>query len=179
MFSLSLQTAEHHAQAHIALFKIRNRCHHLLVSGVGADLLQLCGQVSQFLGMGGIVTDHVLHQSHQFFHGSVLAGSAAVAAAAFAAMAVVMVMVVIVVMEMIVGVGMFMVMGMSMNMFVRMGMTVMSMLMGMGMVVIVMMHSGFSFNFSFIIPVDIGVVKTFIFAKISPLRACGTGRNGV
>ena len=144
---------------------------------MGAGLLQLHSQISQFLGMGGVVTDHVLHQSHQFFQGRVLTGGAAAAAATGAAMGMLVVvmvmvmivmMVVIMVMEMIVGMGMFMVMGMGMNMLVRMGMTVMSMLMGMGMIVIVMMHSGFSFNFSFIIPVDLGVVKTFIFAKYPP-----------
>ena len=186
--SLSFQTVEDNAQAHIALLKIGHGCHDLLVSSVGASLLQLDGQVSQFLGMGSIVAHHVLHQSHQFLHGGMLAGGTAAAAATGTAMGVfvvmmimvmIVMMVVTVVVKMLVGVGMFMVMGMSMNMLVRMGMTVMSMLMGMGMIVIVMMHSGFSFNFSFIIPVDIGVVKTFIFAKISPRWACGTGGNGV
>ena len=91
-----------------------------------------------------------------------LTGSAAVSAAACAAVAVVvMVMIMVVMMVMIVVMIMVMV------------------VMVMEMIVVVVMHGRFSSNFSFIIPVDQGVVKTFIFAKISPLRACGTGGNGV
>ena len=112
-------------------------------------MFQLYSQISQFLGMSGIVTDHILHQRHQFFHGGVLAGSTAAAAAAFAAVGVLMMvmpvvmivmMMVVMVMQMLMAVGMLMVMGVGVNMLVGMGMTIVCMLMGMSMVVIVMMH---------------------------------------
>ena len=165
-------------------------------------MLQLDGQIGQFLGMGGIVAGHVLHQRQQLVHGGVLAVAVAAAAtAAVAVMAVLMivaagtlvgvVMVCAVIVEMIVGVGMGMVMGMSVGVLMGMGMTVMGMLVRMSVLVVMLvamtadmivmdMHGKISFcHFLSIIPVDPMDVKTFISHKISPLRACGSGKNGV
>ena len=103
-------------------------------------------------------------------------------------------MAMIVSVTMIVQVLMLMGMGMivAVSMVVRMGVghTVMGMLVGMGMImfmvvaaagdVIVMnMHMVSPLRFSFIIPVVRVSVKTFIFAEISPHRACETSEKCV
>ena len=85
---------KHHAQTHVALLKIGYGSHHLLIGSVIADLLQLAGQICQFLCMGGIVACHVFHQRHQLFHGRVLAGSSAALADAGASLLMIVVMVV-------------------------------------------------------------------------------------
>ena len=154
MLSLLAQAGQNHAQAHIALLKVGHGGHDLLVSGVAAGLLQLHCQIRQFLGMGGIVAHHVLHQSHQLFHGGMLALLAAGAAlvAALVGMGVLGAMV----MEMIMGVGMRMIVGMGMGMLVGVSNTVVGVLMGMGMLVVMgmtadmivmQMHGWFSFAF--------------------------------
>ena len=51
-----LQAGQDNAQTHIALFKIGNGGHHLLIGGVVAGLVQLTGQICQLLGVGGVVT---------------------------------------------------------------------------------------------------------------------------
>ena len=104
---------------------------------MGTHILQLGSQISQFLGVGGVVAHHVLHQSHQLFHGAVLAGSAAAAAAAFAAV-VMVVMVVIMVMVMLV---------VMIMMVVMMVVIVMMVIMVMVMIVVVVMHSGYLLQF--------------------------------
>ena len=96
-----------------------------------------------------------------------------------------MVMGVTVLMQMIMLMGMDMIVGMGMIVLVGMGNTVMGMLVGMGMVmfmvvaaagdVVVMdVHMGSPLHFSFIIAAVRASVKTFIFAEISPRRACVT-----
>ena len=122
---------------------------------MAACLLQLDGQIGQFAGVGGVVADHVLHQSQQLVHGGVLALGTAAAAVAAAVMG--MAVGVAVVVQVIVGVGMHMVMAVCMAVLVGMGVAVMGVLMGMsvGMLMIVAaaaemifvnMHGKFSFN---------------------------------
>ena len=129
-----------------------------------AGLIQLNRQICQLLGMGGIVTGHILHQRHQLFHGGMLTLRSTACAAAGTVMAVAMV--VIVVMGMAMVMQMRMVMGMLVGMFVRMGMLVgmgdtvmgvlvgmfMGMLMGMAAHMVVMdMHIDSSLGFFLII----------------------------
>ena len=52
----------------VAFFKAGNGIHNLMVRRMASGLIQLHSQVSQFLGMGSIVTNHILHQRNQFFH---------------------------------------------------------------------------------------------------------------
>ena len=94
---MDVQRSQHHAQAHIALLKIGDGGHNLLIGGGAACLLQLSCQGGQLSCMTGIVAYHVLHQSNQLFHGGVLAATATACAAAGAVVVVMMIMVVMVV----------------------------------------------------------------------------------
>jgi len=105
-------------------------------------LLQLSSQICQFLGVGSVVTGHVLHQRHQLFHGGMLASTGAAGAGTGAAMLVAVLMMVVLVavimgvgvtmlMQMLMGMGMAVGMLMLVGMFVGMGHTVMGVLMGM------------------------------------------------
>jgi len=159
---------------------------------VAAGLLQLDGQIGQFLGVGGIVAYHILHQSQQLFHGGVLAVRGA-AGAIVVAVVVMMFMGVgmTVVMEVFVIVGMLMIVLVSMIVGMGVGNTVMGMFMGVGMgmlvaviagadMVVMQMHRWVSFrNFFFIIQAGAMDVKTFIFPEISPRRACAAANYGV
>ena len=154
-----LQAVQNDGQAHVALLEVGHSGHDLLVSGMAACLLQLAGQIGQFTGVGGVVANHVLHQSQQLVHGGVLAvGAAAVAvAAAVMVVMVVMMMLVAVVVQVVVGVGMLVIVAVGVAVIVGMGVAVMGMLVGMGMsmlmvvaaaaeMIFVDMHGKFSFN---------------------------------
>ena len=153
-----LQAVQNDGQAHVALLEVGHSGHDLLVSGVAADLLQLAGQIGQFTGVGGVVADHVLHQSQQLVHGGVLAvGAAAMAVTAAVMVVVVMMMLVAVVVQVVVGVGMLVIVAVGVAVIVGMGVAVMGMLVGMGMsmlmivaaaaeMIFVDMHGKFSFN---------------------------------
>ena len=150
---MNVQAGQDGGQAHVALLEIGNSGHDLLVSHVAAGLVQLHSQLSQLVGVGGVVAHHVLHQSQQLVHGSVLAlGAAAVAVAAAAVVMVMMVM--IVVMMMLVAMIVQMVMGVAVLM--GMGVAVVGVLVGVGMgmlvivaaaadMIFVNMHGKFSF----------------------------------
>lgn len=176
---LDLQAGQDGGQAQIALLIVADSGHDLLVSHRIACLLQLLGQSGQFVGMGGIVVCHILHQRHQLLHGGVLVVAAATAVtAALVVVAVLMAVAVVVAMlvavtiamavvmgmtltvQMIVLVGMLMVMRMGMLVGMGMGHTVMGMLMGVGVVmfvgmgamaqmIVMQMHSHRSFAFFF------------------------------
>ena len=111
----------------VALFKAGNCIHDLVICHMAASLIQLVSQICQFLGMGSIVTGHILHQCQQLIHGSVA-----------------MMMLMAMLMQVIMGVRMFMRMGMLMMMCMGMGMTIVGMfvgmlvLMGMAMVMVLM-----------------------------------------
>ena len=128
---LYVQAAQDNAQAHVALFKVGNSGHDLLISRGAAGFLQLDCQIGQLLGMGGIVGDHILHESHQLIHGGVLAATTAAAAAAGTVVVVVMVMGMVMTVQMVVLVGMCVIMLVGMDMVVGMGNTVVGMLMSM------------------------------------------------
>ena len=158
-----LQAGQDNAQTHIALFKIGNGGHHLLIGGVVAGLVQLTGQICQLLSVGGVVTHHILHQGGQLLHGGVLALGRTGAAAALAVVVVVMVVLVIV------------------DMLMGMGHTVMGVLVGVrmvvvmrktGMIVIEMHRNQSPFNVFYIIIPNKAGVKTFIFHRKSPRGAC-------
>ena len=145
------------AQAQVALFKIGDRQHDLLVGSLVAHIAQLLCQLSQLIGVGGIVIDHVLHQGDQLFLGGMLAAAAAGCAGGSIAVMGVVVIAMVMIMVMVVAVvlmGVVMVMGMGMGMTV-MGVFVivmMVMLMGMSMVVmmvVIQMHHSF---LSFLVP---------------------------
>ena len=133
MILLHIQACQHGTQPQIALFKVGNRGHYLLISGVAACLVQLNCQVCQLLGMGSIMTYHILHKCHQLFHGGVLTTTAAAAVATFVAV----VVGVTIVVEVVVLVGMRMAVFMGMAMLVGMGNTVMGVFMGVAMFVAV------------------------------------------
>ena len=123
------------------------------IGGAAAGLLQAACQFSQFLGVGSVVAHHVLHQSHQFFHGGMLAVTAAAAAALTAVVVVMVVMAMVMIMAVVV---MVMVMIMAVVMIV---------------VVMIVMHTEFSFacNIVFsIINAEQSKVKTFIFPFYPP-----------
>ena len=153
-----LQAVQNDGQAHVALLEVGHSGHDLLVSGMAACLLQLAGQIGQFTGVGSVVANHVLHQSQQLVHGSVLAvGAAAVAVAAAVMVVVVMMMLVAVVVQVVVGVGMLVIVAVGVAVIVGVGVAVMGMLVGMGMsmlmvvaaaaeMIFVNMHGKFSFN---------------------------------
>ena len=96
-------------------------------------LIQLCCQVCQLLGVGGVVTDHVVHQRQQLLHGSVLAGGFAAVAVTAAVVAVGVLVTVGV--EMLVVMGMGLVVAVGVRMLRGVGMTVVGVGMGMLMVV--------------------------------------------
>ena len=121
--------SQHHAQTHVALLKVGHGSHDLFVSGIAAELLQLGSQISQFLGMGSVVANHILHQSHQLFHGGMLTLGSAALAGTGAAMIVIMVMIVVVMMVVIVIV-----------MMVAMLMIVVMVMMVVMFVVVMLMH---------------------------------------
>ena len=168
---MDVQGGQDNAQTHIALLKVGNSSHDLLVSGVAAGFLQLDSQVSQFLGMSGIVADHVLHQRNQLLQRGVLAVTATAAAAAAAIVVMVMMMVMLVVMAvqmLMVMMVMAMVVVVVMCVVVAVGMTVVGMLMGVMMlvavlvaaaaaimvvmmVVVIVMHSDRSFDIFFLL----------------------------
>ena len=156
---LYIQTCQHGRQAQIALLKIGHRRHNLLIGRVAASLLQLNRQIGQLLGVGGIVTHHILHQRGQFLHRRVLAGGVAMGTAAATVMAVVMVMTLAVEMVMLMGVGMVVAVGMTMlvgmslpivGMLVRMGMAVL-MVVSAAKLIVMNMHLHRSFAFFYII----------------------------
>ena len=185
---LYVQTAQDNAQAHIALFKVGNSGHDLLISGVAADLLQLGGQIGQFLGMGSIVTHHVLHQGHQLFHGGVLALALAAAAAAAAAVGVGVFMAMLV--QMVMVMGMFVIVRMLMGMLMGMGDTVVGVFMGVGMLVVMVVtaaenmivmdvHGRVSFAFFLYYTGGRGFCQNIYFRPISPTGACEKGGKRV
>ena len=153
-----LQAVQHDGQAHVALLEVGHGGHDLLVSGVAACLLQLACQISKLTGVGGVVADHVLHQSQQLVHGSVLAvGAAAVAVAAAVMVMMVVMMVMAVIVQVVVGVGMLVIVAVGVAVIVGVGVAVMGVLVGMGMsmlmivaaaaeMIFVDMHGKFSFN---------------------------------
>ena len=166
---MDVQAGQDGGQTQVALLKIGNSSHDLLVSHVAACLVQLHSQLSQLVGVGGVVANHVLHQSQQLVHGGVLAvGAAAVAVAAAlvvmvvmmlmaVVMIVVMMMLVTVVVQVVVGVGMLVIVAVGVAVIVGMGVAVMGVLVGMGMsmlmivaaaaeMIFVNMHGKFSFN---------------------------------
>ena len=166
-FSSLQQACQDGAQAEVALLKVRNCSHGLLVSHMVTGILQLNGQVCQLSCVGSVVGDHILHQSGQLLHGGVLALATTAAAlmtvivvmvvaafvivivmtaalvimivmtAALMIMLVMMVMLAVVIVQMLVGVRMLVIVFVSVGMFVSMGNTVMGVLMGMGVFVIV------------------------------------------
>ena len=133
------QILQHIRKDLVALVELLNGSHYLVKRTVLAGILELLRQIGKFVGMSGIMIDHVVHQRAQLRN-----GCAAVLMLMMMVMTVVVVMVVImvmVVMVMMVLVTMLMqmVMGMRMLMIVRMtvivlmgvGMTVVSVLVGM------------------------------------------------
>ena len=200
---LDIQAGKNCGQAQVALFKIGHGGHDLLVGHVAAGLFQLLCQIGQLLGMSGIVADHVLHQSQQLVHGSVLTGSAAVALVA-ALMVMVMMMVTLVVMmmaavmgmrvlvtltvQMIVIMGMVMIVLMAVGVGMGMGNTVVGVLMGMGMFVVVAvtadvimmnMHMVLSLHFFFYYTDSVQHCQNIYFPAASPLWACVWRANQV
>ena len=113
----------------------------MLISSMVTGFVQLCGQICQFLGMGSIVTCHILHQCLQFVHRGMLALGSAIMAVTAAVMAVGMLCAFG--MEMLVVVGMNMVMLMGMGMGVAVGNAVVGVLVGMGMLVVMDMTAGY------------------------------------
>ena len=99
---MDVQGGKNHAQAHIALFKVGNSGHDLLVSGGAAKLLQLSCQIGQLSCVTCVMANHILHQSNQLLHRRVLATTAAATAAAGAIVVMVVMIVVMVVMVMVV-----------------------------------------------------------------------------
>ena len=55
-------------QHFVALLKVGNGIHNLMVSCVASGFVQLHGQFRQLLGMGSIVAHHIFHQRNQFVH---------------------------------------------------------------------------------------------------------------
>ena len=187
---LNIQAGQHGAQTHVALLKVGNSGHDLLKGCPVAGFSQLLGQLSQLVGVGGVVIDHVLHQRSQLFHGGVLLVAVALAlvvvivavTAAFVTVVMVMAMTLAFVtvvmgavftMQMVMGVGMLMIVAMLMSVFMGVGHTVVGVLMGMGMLMVMVvmaagnmivmnMHSNFSFAFFYIIYSRLDNVKTFI-----------------
>ena len=156
----------------VTLFKVRNCCHDLLISAVAAGLLQLDGQVRQFLGVGRIMADHILHQCQQLLHGSMLTAPLAAAAAAATIMGVVMIMSVL--MEVIVVMGMGMIMAVAMGMLVGMSLAVMGVLVGMGVGMGVGMLMGMSAGHI------VGKMHNNILLNlVCPLGGCGFCKNRV
>ena len=118
-------------QTHIALFKVGNCSHNLLVSGILAGFLQLDSQVGQLFSVGSVVICHIGHQCHQLLHGSVLTAGLAAFTAAGAVVAVIVMMMRIV--EVVVGVGMGVTVFVVVAMLVAVGNTVVGVLVGMAM----------------------------------------------
>ena len=195
-FSSLQQACQDGAQAEVALLKVRNCSHGLLVSHMVTGILQLNGQVCQLSCVGSVVGDHILHQSGQLLHGGVLALATTAAAlmtvvvvmvvaafvimlvmtAALVIMLVMMVMLAVVIVQMLVGVRMLVIVFVSVGMFVSMGNTVMGVLMGMGVFVIVAvatdmvvmdMHNGISFAFFFYCSTDGIESQIPVFEQIS------------
>ena len=127
----------------------------VLVSGVVARLVQLDGEVSQLLGMGGVVADHVLHQRHQLLHGRMLAGAGAGRTVLAASVGVGMLRAVGVEVGLIVRV--LVVVGVRMGMLMGVGNAVMGMLVGMG--VRMVMAAGHVFG------IDMHRIASFIFLR--------------
>ena len=111
---LLAQFLQHFSQHIVALIEAGNCIHNLVVRSVATSLIQLYSQISQFLGMGSIVANHVLHQRQELVHRGVA-----------------VMMLVTMLMQMIVVVGMLVRMSVLMMMLVGMGMTVVGVLMGM------------------------------------------------
>ncbi len=101
MESSLLHGCQDGGQAHVALFKVADSQHDLFESLVHAHCLQLLGEAFQFVTVGGIVLDHVAHQSHQFSLG-ILCAAAAVAVVVAVVMAAVTAVVMVMMMVMIV-----------------------------------------------------------------------------
>ena len=97
-----LQAEQDHAQTHIALLKIGDSSHDLLIGSGVARSLQLLGQLCQLPGVGGIVVDHVLHQCLQLLHGSMLAVTLAGAAVVVIVVMMLMIMVMVAVMMLVI-----------------------------------------------------------------------------
>ena len=66
---LLLLLLQNFCQHFISLLEAGNCIHDLMIGSVASGFVQLHSQIRQFLGMGSIVTHHILHQSHQFVHG--------------------------------------------------------------------------------------------------------------
>ena len=90
------------AEHGIALLEAGNGIHDLVVGAVAASLVQFHGQFGQFSCVGGVVTGHVLHQSHQLFHRRMVMMLMVVMVMIVVVMMVVVVMVVIMMMLMMV-----------------------------------------------------------------------------
>ena len=139
-FCVFLQISKNVVELIVALFEVLHGAHDLFISIVVAESVEALGELSQFLCVGGVVSDHVLDESLQLCFGTV---GMIVCAAVFVEMVVCMgmLMIVGVFMSMFVGVG-YAVMGMLMGMTVSMGMCVAAvMAMFMAMTVFVIMHN--------------------------------------
>ena len=153
---------------------------------MAACLFQLDGQIGQFPGVGGVVTDHVLHQRQQLLHGGVLAGGSTAVAVMAAFVAVIVGMTLA--MQMVVGVGMVVVMFVAVGMLMGVSNTVVGVLVSVGMfmvvavaadVIVMNMHNEISLRvFSFIILAGAFDVKTFIFAPYPPYGLAKQRRMG-
>ena len=145
----------------------------MLISCGITNFCQLLRQLSQLVGVGGVVTHHVLHQGSQLLHGAVVVAMALVVMSVFMAMTAALVVVVMVVavtaatvavivcmaltVEVIVGMGMLVIMAVLMGMLMGVGDAIVGMLVGMRMLVVVVvrtanvvvmnMHSFCSFTF--------------------------------
>jgi hypothetical protein len=102
---------------------------------MASGLFQLHCKISQFLGMSGIVTHHVLHQRRQFLHRRMLTSALTAVAATAAIMRMGMLCAVIV--QMLVLMGMGMIVGVGVGMFMGMGNTVVGVFVCMGMLMVV------------------------------------------
>ena len=69
----------------------------MLISCGITNFCQLLRQLSQLVGMGGVVTYHILHQGSQLLHGAVVVAMALVVMSVFMAMTAALVVVVMVV----------------------------------------------------------------------------------
>ena len=69
--SLRTQFLQNFCQHTVTLIEAGNSIHDLVIGSMAAGFIQLHRQIGQFLGVGSIVSNHVLHQSQQLVHGCV------------------------------------------------------------------------------------------------------------
>ena len=70
MCVILLSVLQNLSQHTVALVEAGNGIHDLMVGSMATGFVQLHRQIGQLPGMGSVMTDHVLHQRHQLFHGS-------------------------------------------------------------------------------------------------------------